>query len=366
MSSLLLYTYLAVQGIFSLNVVSLGRQRSDARKQTFGPFSRYEFHEIMLSGLALLILPFLPASNLLVTVGFTVAERVMYTPSMGFCIVFALVFHVIAAMAFNPSTSEAPRHGRHAQKKGQDIHGQQTTQSKHGRRRGRVADVLLLGILAVYGLRAYVRTADWDTEITLLNAGITACPTNSKLFANLAIALYSYDHDLERSVKAADWALTLKSDIHTAYSMRGLVFKDLNEFDQAEHDLLRAIEIAPLAERSARTNLGLLNVQRVFAMLEDVAERTEAATLLQSDTRLRNMGRDISRDDMVKIEHHVQEALSYGGHDPKVLMAVAQIHIRLGKPSMALVYLRHSLGIQNDERVVNLIQTLEQVLQANP
>lgn len=40
--------------------------------------------------LALLVLPFMPASNLFFRVGFVVAERVLYLPSAGFCLLVAL------------------------------------------------------------------------------------------------------------------------------------------------------------------------------------------------------------------------------------------------------------------------------------
>ena len=40
--------------------------------------------------LSLLLLPFLPASNLFFPVGFVVAERVLYLPSMGFCLLVAI------------------------------------------------------------------------------------------------------------------------------------------------------------------------------------------------------------------------------------------------------------------------------------
>ena len=40
-------------------------------------------------GLLLLVVPFLPACNLLFHVGFVVAERVLYIPSMGFCVLVA-------------------------------------------------------------------------------------------------------------------------------------------------------------------------------------------------------------------------------------------------------------------------------------
>jgi hypothetical protein len=82
----------------------------------------------------------------------------------------------------------------------------------------------------------YVRSSDWDTELRLLDAGILAYPSNAKLFANLAIAAYAVRGDLRRSVQAADWAIKLKPDTHTAYSMRGLVFKDTMAYDQVGWD----------------------------------------------------------------------------------------------------------------------------------
>lgn len=36
--------------------------------------------------LALMVIPFLPASNLFFRVGFVIAERVLYIPSIGFCL----------------------------------------------------------------------------------------------------------------------------------------------------------------------------------------------------------------------------------------------------------------------------------------
>ena len=47
---------------------------------------------IVAFALTLGIFPFLPASNLLFTVGFVVAERVLYIPSMGFSMLIALGF----------------------------------------------------------------------------------------------------------------------------------------------------------------------------------------------------------------------------------------------------------------------------------
>ena len=41
---------------------------------------------MVLLALSMSVIPFLPASNLFVPVGFVVAERILYVPSMGICI----------------------------------------------------------------------------------------------------------------------------------------------------------------------------------------------------------------------------------------------------------------------------------------
>lgn len=46
--------------------------------------------------LSLIALPFLPASNLFFPVGFVIAERVLYMPSMGYCILVAFGFELLS------------------------------------------------------------------------------------------------------------------------------------------------------------------------------------------------------------------------------------------------------------------------------
>jgi len=48
-----------------------------------------------IQSLALMVFPFIPASNLFFPVGFVVAERVLYAPSMGFCLLVAVGFHLL-------------------------------------------------------------------------------------------------------------------------------------------------------------------------------------------------------------------------------------------------------------------------------
>ena len=50
---------------------------------------------VLLQALSMTIIPFVPASNLFFPVGFVVAERILYIPSMGVCILVVLGISVM-------------------------------------------------------------------------------------------------------------------------------------------------------------------------------------------------------------------------------------------------------------------------------
>ena len=120
----------------------------------------------LLGGLAWLVLPFLPASGAFVTPGFTIAERVLYLPSVGACLLLAVLLGVSRRRA------------------GANAHGHRLAVASR-----RLAPLLLFVMHAVLTLR---RNVDWRTNLSLLESGAAHQPTNSKLAYNLGIALYRY------------------------------------------------------------------------------------------------------------------------------------------------------------------------------
>ena len=58
------------------------------------------FFRILTMGLAILAVPFLPASNIFFTVGFVVAERVLYLSSIGSCLITVLGFAALSKKYF--------------------------------------------------------------------------------------------------------------------------------------------------------------------------------------------------------------------------------------------------------------------------
>ena len=96
-----------------------------------------------------MILPFVPASNILQTVGFVAAERTLYIPSMGFCVLVAvgwgrLLSHVKARVS---------------------------THSRLWTRVSRVSPCLLylatLGLLGVTAARLVLRNNVWSSRAAL-------------------------------------------------------------------------------------------------------------------------------------------------------------------------------------------------------
>lgn len=107
----------------------------------------------VLFALSLLIFPFLPASNLLFPVGFVVAERILYVPSMGFAILLAIGVDKIMNVNSNLI---------------------------------RFATKVGLGFLLVsHALKTMERNRDWLTNKSLFLSAIHINSQNAKLYSNL-------------------------------------------------------------------------------------------------------------------------------------------------------------------------------------
>lgn len=97
-------------------------------------WTRKSLHAIVLT-----VLPFLPASNLLFTTGFTIAERVMYLPSIGFLLLMAIgVRQMLSARCFGLKNGK----------------GAKTTVR-------RLLHLGLLLLVVVFSVRTYTRSYDW-------------------------------------------------------------------------------------------------------------------------------------------------------------------------------------------------------------
>ncbi|XP_053487474.1 protein O-mannosyl-transferase TMTC3 [Ictalurus furcatus] len=164
----------------------------------------------VLMALSLIVLPFIPASNLFFPVGFVVAERVLYVPSMGFCV---LVAHGFKSLAL-----------RGALKK---------------------VSWLFMGVLLLtHSVKTFYRTWDWESEYTLFTSALKVNKNNAKLWNNVGHALEN-QNNYERALRYFLQATRVQPDDIGAHMNVGRTYKNLNRSKEAEEAYLVAKSLMP-------------------------------------------------------------------------------------------------------------------------
>ncbi|UYV72594.1 hypothetical protein LAZ67_9003892 [Cordylochernes scorpioides] len=203
----------------------------------------------LIFALALLVLPFLPASNLFFYVGFVVAERVLYIPSMGFCLLVAVGADKLAERA-SPLAYRA------------------------------VAGVLL----ALLATRTYRRTLDWLSEERLYRAGVAVNPP--KAYGNLANILSSnilcvwtaYGNlanilsskgEKEEAEQAYRLALSYRSNMADVHYNLGILLQEQGRLEEALESYRMAVQYRP------RLAMAHLNMGLVLSLLGDKSGAAE-------------------------------------------------------------------------------------------
>lgn len=166
--------------------------------------------KIIMMALSLIVLPFIPASNLFFPVGFVVAERVLYVPSMGFCVLVAYGFKLLSQ--------------RGALKK---------------------MSWLLMGILlTTHAVKTFNRNWDWESEYTLFTSALKVNRNNAKLWNNVGHALEN-QNSYERALRYFLQATRVQPDDIGAHMNVGRTYKNLNRSREAEEAYLVAKSLMP-------------------------------------------------------------------------------------------------------------------------
>ncbi|GFU19321.1 protein O-mannosyl-transferase TMTC3 [Trichonephila clavipes] len=128
--------------------------------------------QLLSVSLSLLVLPFLPASNLFFPVGFVVAERILYIPSMGFCLLVAYGWNLLYKKIGNKG----------------------------------IVVMLIAVVIMFHSLKTVLRNNDWVSEKEIFAAGLKVNKRNAKLYNNVGHALESrgqFKEALEYFLQAA-------------------------------------------------------------------------------------------------------------------------------------------------------------------
>ncbi|XP_059141157.1 protein O-mannosyl-transferase TMTC2-like [Physella acuta] len=182
--------------------------------------------DIIVISLALIVFPFIPATNLFFYVGFVVAERILYIPSMGFCLLVGLGVQVLY------------------------------THAKEGPRRKLVLAGLVLLVVS-YSAKTVLRNRDWQTEERLYSAGIGVNP--AKAWGNLA-NIFNDKHEVDKAEQAYRNALTYRPNMADVHYNLGILLQNQNRFEEAVESYKKAIQFRPKLS-VAHLNLGIITSQ---------------------------------------------------------------------------------------------------------
>ncbi|XP_055606746.1 protein O-mannosyl-transferase TMTC4 [Uranotaenia lowii] len=166
---------------------------------------RRRFHAQFLKALALMVVPFFPASGL-IRVGFVIAERILYIPSLGFCYLIALGY------------------------------------SRLFRKYRRIAIAGLLLLSTIFILRTIQRASHWSTEHQLFRSALRVVPNNAKVYYNIA-RLATDQGDKQTAFEFYEHAIKLYPEYEAAHMNLGNLYREEQNYRLAMEHLRRAIEL---------------------------------------------------------------------------------------------------------------------------
>ena len=206
-------------------------------------------HTLTTAWISALVLPYLPASNLFFPVGFVIAERVMYLPSAGFCILAALI--CLGTVETQAQGGVDTVSNRSTQRQAT----QQTSVSASATWWRRAAFVCLV---ALNMFRALARNEDWRNCRSLWLSSFKAVPTNEFLPLGLGECILeqynpqtSGDDDLVRRaavISEAVGAYRSSLRINPSYGMAAVALAKLlhveKQYVEEEHVLRSTLSFA--------------------------------------------------------------------------------------------------------------------------
>ncbi|XP_046385963.1 protein O-mannosyl-transferase TMTC2-like [Ischnura elegans] len=316
------------------------RKRLDsASNQFFEPSS--DSH-ITLFALAMVILPFLPSTNLIAYVGFVIAERVLYAPSMGFCLLLGLGFsHLLKASSSPPLLKFW----------------------------GNVPRIMIVcsAILLVitFTTHTLIRSMDWRDEESLYRSGIKVNP--AKAYGNLGNVLSNRGRTAEAET-AYRKALLHRPNMADAHFNLGLLLQNKGELFEAIECYKRAVQFRP-SLAVAHLNMGLSlvrigkweeGIERLRLLAEKGGERVGDASLLK-DPRAHeaalasarfHLGRLLAqRGHLAEALETLQDALNRmpPHYSPQSLLnMLGEVYRQLGQEDVAEEWFRASLQSKPD------------------
>nr|XP_012324793.1 transmembrane and TPR repeat-containing protein 3 [Aotus nancymaae]XP_012324794.1 transmembrane and TPR repeat-containing protein 3 [Aotus nancymaae] len=279
----------------------------------------------VLMALCLMALPFIPASNLFFPVGFVVAERVLYVPSMGFCILVA--------------------------------HGWQKISTKSVFKK--LSWICLSMVILTHSLKTFHRNWDWESEYTLFMSALKVNKNNAKLWNNVGHALEN-EKNFERALKYFVQATHVQPDDIGAHMNVGRTYKNLNRTKEAEESYMMAKSLMPqiipgkkyaarIAPNHLNVYINLANLIRANeSRLEEADQLYRQAISMRPDFKQAYISRGellLKMNKPLKAKEAYLKALELDRNNADLWYNLAIVYIELKEPNEALKNFNRALEL---------------------
>ncbi|MCM8760681.1 MAG: tetratricopeptide repeat protein [Candidatus Omnitrophica bacterium] len=189
------------------------------------PFVFMRFRKISFF-ICWLFITFIPVSNI-VPLRALMAERFLYLPSIGFCVLVAMAF--AALIVTRPGRAVSGARPGHA-----------------GKRKvvGVVAAVLAGALLAFYGGRTMMRNEDWKDSLTITRSILKVDPRNPWALMSLGVG-YSAEGQFDKAIEPLKKVIAMSDTYFAPKNILGFCYLQLGRFQDAVDILEQAVRIKP-------------------------------------------------------------------------------------------------------------------------
>ncbi|CEF69629.1 Tetratricopeptide TPR1 repeat and Tetratricopeptide-like helical domain and Tetratricopeptide repeat-containing domain and Tetratricopeptide TPR2 repeat and Domain of unknown function DUF1736 domain and Tetratricopeptide repeat-containing protein [Strongyloides ratti] len=180
---------------------------------------------ILFNSISLYILTFLPSSNIFFTVGFVIAERTLYLPSIGFCLLFTYY-----------------------------INKYENNIKKYINTK-----IFLKILILILLIKSVQRSYQWLNEEDLYKSSLQTCPRNAKLYYNLG-KIYTKKNKTNEAIKKYEMAIKLWPGYCHAMNNLANLYETIGKYVIAEK-LLKKCTIIDSTFPVPWMNLGILQMK---------------------------------------------------------------------------------------------------------
>lgn len=268
-------------------------------------------------GIVWFFVGFLPVLNIIPHASL-LAERYSYIPSLGICIILAVIVKKI-----------------------------------WGKRKW-LGNLMIIILLGSFGFLTYKRNFDWKNEVSLWEVDYKKTPENSMVTYKLGSA-YRDRGDIEMAKKYYHKTLVLNPDFIEAYNNLGVILEQEGDWEKAKEYYLRALSYNPEV-LEVLNNLGILERKygdkqkaiEYYKKALEIAPENEVSKFNLLEVYLALSKDAIERQDLVTALEYFMKAFKIDQNNFEIANNIGSVYARQEKYKNAIEWYQKALELNPD------------------